>query len=391
MTVTMLHDIRDTIPHWHAAAIAAAENGINVLPALGKRPTASNGYKHLFRQKLTAAALKKWLSDPLVSRPSTGYLIMLGEISGNLCCRDFDEAKGYEIWSRKYPQQARDCPTVKTARGYHVYFRCEELTKTTQLDDGELRAGNSLVVGPGSKHDSGLIYAYIPNSPEIWNAPALSPAVFSVFDVPATMPLKPHQSPQVQSVRENRPKTRLDENSGFSGEAETSTETSEIFVPNNLLPTTPGTRHAKILKLVAWLKAQHPNITLEDSLHFFDRWWQLSFQHIKTKERWINEVDFSTAFRTCTGGRLGLAARVAAGTTPAERIEAMCRELARQSPDGVFFLSSRAAAGVAGCSPMQALRQLQYLTKIGIIRLVQRGTPGVPHGGRANEYQLLDR
>ena len=385
MTVTMLQDRRDTItPDWHAAAVAAAEHGVNVLPALGKRPTASSGYKHLFRQRLTAATLRKWLSDPLVSRPSTGYLIMLGEVSGNLCCRDFDEEKGYEIWKKRYPELARTCPTVKTARGYHVYFRCEELKKTTQLDDGELRAANALVVGPCSKHESGLIYAYIPNSPMIWDSPTLSPAVFEVFEPPSAMPLKPHQSPQVQSVHENRPMTRLD---GILDELDE--EPGQIFIPQGLIPTKKGERNKKIMELVRWIRSQHPTILIEGAEHFFERWYQLSFSAIGTKERWLSEREFRQSFTRCTGGKLGAAAAVASlADTPAARISTLCRELAAQSATGVFFLSVRAAADAAGCQRTHAHRILKNMTAVGKLKIIERGTQGTRFGGRATTYQF---
>lgn len=376
-------------PNWHAAAIAAASNGINVLPAINKRPTASKGYKHLYQQRITSDGLSKWLSDPLISRPSTGYLVMLGSISGDLCCRDFDEVAGYQNWSKQNPELTKICPTVQTSRGYHVYFRDPAATKTTQLEDGELRAGNALVVGPGSRHESGTIYSYIPGSPEIWRAPTLNQVLFVADDTATTttIPLGTHQSPQDQSVQENRPTGGFDEILGMLDE----TEPGEIFIPERLLPIIPGERHKKILKLIRWIKSQHPHISLEDAIHFFDRWWQLAFSIIQTKERWISENEFKEAFCRCTGGRLGRAAAAASvQPTPIEKIESMCRELSNQSPTHDFFLSARSAASVVGCQPMQAHRYLMRLVSQRKMDITKRGTPGVRAGGLANEYRWLD-
>ena len=55
-------------------------------------------------------------------------------------------------------------PTVKTARGYHVYGRLEEEAFVT-FADGELRADSGhYVVLPPSVHETCAVYSWVPRS-----------------------------------------------------------------------------------------------------------------------------------------------------------------------------------------------------------------------------------
>lgn len=108
--------------------------------------------------------LRKWFGPD----KDVGIAVVLGPVSGNLCCRDFDSLEAYDAWQTKHPHLARTLPQSITSRGRHVYFRCppghvESVSPNgaTIVDygDGELRGGG-LAVLPPSIHQSGHVYRW---------------------------------------------------------------------------------------------------------------------------------------------------------------------------------------------------------------------------------------
>ena len=53
-----------------------------------------------------------------------------------------------------------DCPTLKTASGWHVYFRGLD-RGTIKLPFGELRSRGSYVICPPSVHENGRVYTWL--------------------------------------------------------------------------------------------------------------------------------------------------------------------------------------------------------------------------------------
>jgi hypothetical protein len=66
--------------------------------------------------------------------------VILGDVSGNLCCRDFDNAGAYQAWVAQTPDYASTLPTAQTARGFHVYFTATGQA-TQKLGDGNSIGG----------------------------------------------------------------------------------------------------------------------------------------------------------------------------------------------------------------------------------------------------------
>ncbi len=71
---------------------------------------------------------------------------------------DFDDAKEYHKWRIK---NQIDTYTVKSNRGYHVYFRMDEPTRTAAMIGGEILADGHMVTVPCSVHHSGNSYRAI--------------------------------------------------------------------------------------------------------------------------------------------------------------------------------------------------------------------------------------
>ncbi|MBA2703119.1 MAG: hypothetical protein H0U60_04615 [Blastocatellia bacterium] len=85
--------------------------------------------------------VKQSLRHPKV----TGIAIVLGPISGDLYCRDWDEVGAYEQWASEHPDLAAVLPTARTKRGYHNYFTSDKVLPTNTYNDGELRGAGSYV------------------------------------------------------------------------------------------------------------------------------------------------------------------------------------------------------------------------------------------------------
>ena len=134
-----------------------------------------------------SAAVRRW--KPYQSRPadedqirewfaagSYGIGVIFGEVSGGLISRDFDDENTYKTWAKSHPSLATDLPTVRTARGFHVYAIATDEDVTAALrnagiarsgrgsvdfGDGELRASEGCYsVLPPSVHPRGHRYSW---------------------------------------------------------------------------------------------------------------------------------------------------------------------------------------------------------------------------------------
>src|SRR4051794_22337659 len=102
----------------HARRYASA-HGWSVVPVRGKKP---------------ACRWERYQADPprprqlqgLFSLPNlTGLGVVLGRVSNGLRVRDFDREDSYRRWADHHPDLAAALPTVRTLKGFHVYFRAE--------------------------------------------------------------------------------------------------------------------------------------------------------------------------------------------------------------------------------------------------------------------------
>lgn len=91
----------------------------------------------------------------------TGLAAVLGAASASLYGRDFDVLEAYHRWAAHYPDLAQVLPTVKTARGRHVYGYSPDEVQTKDLGDGELRGEASYILLPPSLHPSGTSHTWV--------------------------------------------------------------------------------------------------------------------------------------------------------------------------------------------------------------------------------------
>ena len=102
----------------------------------------------------------------MVIGPDDNAVVLCGRISGNLFIVDFDAPNTYPLLEKYHGKTF----TVKTYRGYHMYFRWPDSSKTLSthkwLLPGEkkgidIRAERAYALAPGSRHPDGGTYELI--------------------------------------------------------------------------------------------------------------------------------------------------------------------------------------------------------------------------------------
>lgn len=152
-----------------------------------------------------------------------------------------------------------------------------------------------------------------------------------------------------------------------------------------------------MFELVGILKGLNPGAEPEALRGEFDLWYEQAELYIRTKDREFNWQEF------CRGGKCRkFPATIARATASAQKSPPILPDMPKldalgrlrralgNNPPGEFFLTTRAACKHCGfATPMEALRAFQRLAASGLIALVQRGTPGVVAGGKANRYRWI--
>lgn len=142
-------------------ALDLVRAGISVIPVWGnaaprepKKPTIK--WRAYQKRTMTEAEVKG-----AFTKSSEALGIVCGRISG-LIVIDFDDHLRYRRFCRHRPDLAASY-TVKTRRGYHVYFRTDEKVPTHQFDGGDIKGERSYVVAPPSVID-GFAYRRVSGS-----------------------------------------------------------------------------------------------------------------------------------------------------------------------------------------------------------------------------------
>lgn len=124
-----------------------------------KRPSLS--WRPLQRQAPPARLVKAWFQE---HQGNMGLLC--GPTSSFLTVLDFDKALAYHRWASAFPFLAVSY-TVKTARGYHVYFKGADWGDARlRMDGGEVKV-SGYVVAPPSVHPDGTPYSAIDSAASI--------------------------------------------------------------------------------------------------------------------------------------------------------------------------------------------------------------------------------
>lgn len=366
-----------------AAALEYEGRGWSIVPMKfdkGKKRGAVR-WKRYQTEAADAKRLRGWFKDG--KYPALG--VVLGAVSGNLACRDFDEADAYHAWTVEFPELARTLPTVETARGFHVYITAK-VDKTARYTDGELRGARSLCTLPPSPHPSGECYRWIVSLPD-GPIPEVDPEKNGLVG-------ESMQQKQPDANRADRAYRGKQSAKDCEGEIENAIQAT--------LPTGPGTRNQQIFQLARALKGI-PSLANQSpgSLRWIvEKWHTRALPHITTKpfeETWI---DFCWAWpKVSTPLRLNLM-KNALATAKANPIPdlpyaienvrvlvALCREMQAYVGDAPFFLASRTAGRLFGVDHTTASRWLFLLEIDGWIKtIVKGGTPENPRKATRFRY-----
>ncbi len=114
----------------------------NNAPTEPKRPSIS--WRIFQRRIASEAEIERSFNDKV-----TALGIICGRVS-KLLVIDFDDALRYQRFCRHLPQYT-DTYTVKTKRGFHLYYRTEEKVPSHQFDGGDIKGERSYVVAPPSQ------------------------------------------------------------------------------------------------------------------------------------------------------------------------------------------------------------------------------------------------
>jgi hypothetical protein len=396
VTLPNNEDVKHDLDVIMAAARDYARRGFSVIPiGHNKKPTTAWSTSMLTRAKVEE--IDGWFGR---QRGLTGVGIVLGAVSGGLYARDFDRAESYQNWAGAHPDLAQRLPTVRTARGFHVYARWNGIG-TGKFDDGELRGEKAYVVAPPSPHASGSVYHWIVPLPD--------------GAVPEADPREAHLD---QSWRETERRAierteRIEkQRGGEHREAEETEETEEAEeieamvaaavhendsriedVIRRTIPKEPGGRNNHVFKFARALKAlpvigtvNSKNVRLlKDVVRV---WWKRAAPHMITKDfgsTWGDFVHAWSRVRFAEGADvLGAALERATAAPPppwceeygykCQLLAALCRELQRSAgPDAPFFLSCKKASECVGVDQSTAYRWFDAFVADGALILVQKG------------------
>lgn len=352
-----------------------------VIPIPYRRKNARIRWKQFQTARPDCEQEQKWFGNGQASNMA----VVLGPVSGNLCCRDFDVAESYTAWAKAHPDLAGLLPTVKTCKGYHVYFQADR-DGIEHLGDGELRSRGGYCMLPPSVHPDGPAYEWIIPPTKV-NLLVIDP------EEAGFVPKNCNVTENTENTEENRgEQKRL---RGGGDECHKAIDVNEKIhaAIDRTLPTEYGTRHRRVFDLARELKSM-PEYTEAGPRVFapvvLREWHRRAMPNINTKEFEETLIDFMKAWPSIkySIGESPMAEiydRAVRLDPPAVAIEkhpdhtklivliSLCRELQRAAGDGPFYLSCRTAARLLDVSPKHVSRWFFLLEDEDVLRVVVKG------------------
>jgi len=360
-------------------ALQYHERGWCIIPIPHGKKAARIKWGRYQKDRPDEKQLQKWFGGN-----SKNIAVVLGKVSNGLACRDFDTEQAYQRWAGEHRDLAGKLPTVRTARGYHVYFLADVGgIRHFDDDDGELRGGGGYCLLPPSVHPDGMIYEWL-IEPNGENLLSLNPDIFLSSSVSVTE--KTEQTEKTEKTEKTQ------ENSSNREKKENLRASFCDFdkVIERTLPQKVGTRNRKVFELARalrslpeyfdahpkffeqvvreWHRRALPNIRTQD----FEESW-IDFLKAWPKIRWkIGENPMSETFEKAK--RVSDPDCAAKYDNPKLRLlVAWCKELQVRAGDGSFFLSARTAGKYLDVEPMTANRWLFLLEQDKVLEVVEKG------------------
>jgi hypothetical protein len=311
---------------------------------------------------------RKWLSNS-----KRNIAVVLGEVSGNLACRDFDAIEGYRLWASAHPDLSNKLPTVKTANGYHVYFE-SHFQGIKHVEDGELRGSGGYCLLPPSVHPHGQVYQ--------WVNPLLNGSLLAI---------DPKLAGFIPNVTEQTEKTeQTEQTEAIVGEGKKKEAVGKAIMET--LPQEVGTRNRRIFEFARAIKSlpQFADAEPTQLREIVKVWHKKALPNVRTKEFEETWIDFLKAWPRIkyVKGKEPMAQmfeKVIQLEPPPIAVEkypdnskfkilvSLCRELQRAAGNEPFFLSVRTAGRLLNIMPMTASRWFFLLQSDGILKIVSKG------------------
>ncbi|MEA3226841.1 MAG: bifunctional DNA primase/polymerase, partial [Planctomycetota bacterium] len=345
--------------------------------------------------------LRRWFSNG-----KRNIAVVLGEVSGNLTCRDFDTVEEYMAWASRHPRLSKTLPTVRTANGYHVYF-IGHVEGIRHIENGELRGSGGYCLLPPSLHPDGRIYE--------WVNPFLSKNLWSIT---------PEIAGFIRNVTEHTEKTEQTEHTeaigrkGITNGAETKPKGKNERKKNEIareiekaitetLPQEVRTRNRQIFEFARALRSlpQFADADLQELRDIVKVWHERALPNIRTKEFEETWIDFLKAWPIIKHekgeGPMAkifekaiqldppkIAVKKYPDHSKLKILVSLCRELQRAAGDAPFFLAARTAGRLLNVAPITANRWLFLLLSDGILKLVSKGGTAT-NARQASRYRYV--
>jgi len=378
--------------------------GWSLIPLKARSKEPVGAWKQYQKTPADSQTVLEWL------KKGYGLGVVLGEVSDNWVCRDFDEVSSYRAWAAANPILRDTLPTSRTGRGFHVFAKLTANCKTEKFDDGELRSERVYVAIPPSMHpDVEGAYKWV-------REPAIDTAALDLsqtgFDRSWSVP----EIPEIPEIPET-PETPEEHimASGVSGslvQVEHVSVDQEHEIEAAIKQTVPykvGGRNDGIWKFarrviaildgrptidlaeklaLRWCASASPTIgTLDPNITIADFYHAIG--NVKVPDTGENLVD--QAFRRCKD--LPIPWWVETTAAPNENAVSVLLAKLVVSMDemvggDVWYLSSHLAGKLMGTTHTPILRLLYHWERKKVLRITEHGHPGRP-GSKANRYQLI--
>ncbi len=366
------------MPMFREDAQRYADLGWRVIPVAGKRPLVA------WKQLTPPDELEPLWDDPR----TTGIAVILGQPSGGLVVRDFDDVDRYLGWRREKPELAAQLPTALTPRpGRHVFARCEGSRRTRCFLDGELRGDGAIVVLPPSVHPNGLCYDWM--TEPYREIPIIEPSVL----LGAT---------QHRRRREGTPQEEGQTHTCSKYMACVNSEQG-LFIDwaiEQTCPNMPGQRNRRIFDFARYLLTVFDRSTdPEDLRHHVEAWHRAALPDIGTRdfgETWRDFLHAWNNVKTPAGATLGKVERIAMqdpftlglSDMNLDKVARLLRAAAQiRGEGGVFFMDFRTMGKSVGLSAVAARKIAIKLVALGHVAIVEKGIAG--RRGKATVWRWL--
>jgi len=381
-------------------ALTYHDLGLAIIPITPSSKKAACRWKAYQKSRPSESQIRQWFGGD----DRQAIAAVMGEVSGDVICRDFDDLGSYERWRKRHPDLAGHLPTADTPRpGKHVYFRgnVDQICSASKsggaimtFDDGELRGGGGYCILPPSTLET--------KSPYTWAGKPRGyyPPEFPLVDL--------RESGFIPCDREHRDDR---EDIGhvisplcptLSSPSSLSQSDIELAIAKSL-PEKAGQRHRMLFELARQLKAipSLADASASQLKPYVKQWHVAARSVIRTKEFEISWFEFAESwskvkFPAGKGPIDMLFAQLNDTDLPeiAAQYEnskirllvALCRELQRASGNSSFFLSSRKAGDLIGVDHATAARWFHGLVLDGILRIAEVGSCS---SHKASRYRYL--